>query len=104
MNEYKETLVTTNGIVYAGAYVITKKLNGKSKNYNNRRNHKQPLWKTKIEKEINEIRGEVAILDELLRRVKVKSRKLNKKKKQYATQKRKDLPPLKVTLKQKIRR
>ena len=85
MNEYKETLVTTNEIVDAGAYVITKKLNGKSKNYNNRRNHKQPLWKTKIEKEINEIRGDVAILDELLRRVKVKSIKLNKKKKKYAT-------------------
>ena len=85
MNEYKETLVTTNEIVDAGAYVITKKLNGKSKNYNNRRYHKQPLWKTKIEKEINEIRGDVAILDELLRRVKVKSIKLNKKKKQYAT-------------------
>ena len=102
MNEYKKTLVTTNEIVDAGAYVITKKLNGKSKNYNNRRNHKQPLWKTKIEKEINEIRGEAVILDELLRRVKVKSRKLNKKKKQYAMQKRKDLPPLKVTLKQKI--
>ena len=99
MNEYEETLVTTNEVIYAGAYVITERLNGKPRNYNNRRNHKQPLWKTKIEKEINEIRGEVAILDELLRGVKLKSRKLNKMKKKYAMKKREDL---KETLKQKI--
>ena len=60
------------------------------------------MWKTKIVKEINEIRGEVAILDELLRCVKVKSRKLNKMKKKYAMKKREDLPPLKETLKQKF--
>ena len=102
MNEYEETLVTTNEVIYAGAYVITEKLNGKPKNYNNRRKHKQPLWKTKIEKEINEIRREVAILDGLLRGVKVKSKKLNKMKKKYAMKKREDVPPLKETLKQKI--
>ena len=62
------------------------------------------MWKTKIEKEIDEIRGEVAILDELLCGVKVKSRKLNKMKKKHAMKKREDLPPLKETLKQKIHR
>ena len=77
MNECEETIAATNEFIYAGAYVTTEKLNAKPKNYNNRRKHKQPLWKTKIEKEINEIRGKVAISDELLRRVKVKSRKLN---------------------------
>ena len=102
LNECEETLVTTKEVIYAGAYVITEKINGKPKNYNNRRKHKQPLWKTKIVKEINEIRGEVAILDELLRCVKVKSRKLNKMKKKYAMKKREDLPPLKETLKQKF--
>ena len=73
MNECEETLVTKNEVVYAGGYVITEKLNGKAENYSNRRKHLQPLWKTKIEKEINEIRGEVAVLDKLLRCVKVKS-------------------------------
>ena len=102
LNECEETLVTTKEVIYAGAYVITEKINGKPKNYNNRRKHKQPLWKTKTVKEINEIRGEVAILDELLRCVKVKSRKLNKMKKKYAMKKREDLPPLKETLKQKF--
>ena len=103
MNECEEILVTTNGVIYVGTYVITEKqINGKPENYNNRRKHKQPLWKTKVEKEINKIREAVAILDELLRRVKVKSRKLNKMKKKYALKKPEDLSPLKEILKQKI--
>ena len=52
-----------------------------TKSYNNRKKHKEPLQETKIEKESNEIRGEAGILDELLCRVKVKSRKLKKIKK-----------------------
>ena len=102
MNECEETLVITNKVIYAGAYVITEKLNGKPKNYNNRRKHKQPLGKSKIEEEINGIRGEVAILDELLRPVKAKSRKINEMKKKYAMKKQEDLPSLKETLKQEI--
>ena len=102
MNECEETLVIINEVIYAGAYVIAEKLNGRPKNFNNRRKHKQPLWKNKIEKEINEIRGEISILDELLRGIKVKSRKLNKMKKKFAMKKQEGLPPLKETLKQKI--
>ena len=102
MNECEEILVTTNEVIYGGAYVITEKLNGKPKNYNNRRKDKQPVWKTKIETKFNEIRKEVTILDELLRCVKVKSRKLNKMKKKYAMKKLKDLPSMKETLKQKV--
>ena len=88
MNQCKETLVTTNVVIYAGAYVVTEYLNGKPKNYKSRRKPKQPLQKTKIEKETNEIRGEVAILDELVCRVKVKSRNYNEIKKKYAMKKR----------------
>ena len=61
MNECEEILVTTNEVIHVGAYVITEKLNGKPKNYNNRRKYKQSVWKNKVEKEINEIRGGVAI-------------------------------------------
>ena len=32
INEFWETLVTTNEVIYAGAYVTTAKLNGKPKN------------------------------------------------------------------------
>ena len=52
INECEETLVTTNEVIYAGVYVITEKLNGKPKNYSNRRKHKQD---NKIQKEINDI-------------------------------------------------
>ena len=61
-------------IMYVGVYVVTEKLNGKSKKLTNDRVNKKPRWKAKIEKEINEMREEVSILDELIRRVKVKSR------------------------------
>ena len=43
MNQCKETLVTTNVVIYAGAYVVTEYLNGKPKNYKSRRKPKQPL-------------------------------------------------------------
>ena len=77
MNECEETIAATNEFIYAGAYVTTEKLNAKPKTYNNRRKHKQPLWKTKIEKEINEISRKLNISDKLLRCIKVKLRKLN---------------------------
>ena len=63
-----------NEVIYVGAYVVTEKLNAKSKKLTNGRVNKKPRWKEKIEKEINEMREEVLILDELIRRVKVKSR------------------------------
>ena len=65
---------TMNEVIYVGAYDVTEKLNRKSKKLTNGRVNKKPRWKEKIEKEINEMREEVLILDELIRRVKVKSR------------------------------
>ena len=65
LRECEETLENINE-------VVTEKLNGKPKKYTNRKTNKKPRWKEKIEKEINELRGEVSILDELIRRVKVK--------------------------------
>ena len=37
MNECEETVFTSNEVIYAGAYVITEKLNGKPKNINSLR-------------------------------------------------------------------
>ena len=82
--------------------VVTEKLNGKPKKYTNRRKNKKTRWKEKIEKEINERRGEMSILDELIRGVKVKSRILNRMKKKYKMKNFEDLTPMKETLKQKI--
>ena len=63
-----------NEVIYVGAHVVTEKLNGKSKKLTKGRVNKKPRWKEKIEKELNEMREEVSILDKLIRRVKVKSR------------------------------
>ena len=64
---------------------MTEKLNGKPKKFTR----------------INELRGKVSILDELIRGVKVKSIILNRMKKKYKLKKLDGLTPLKETLKQK---
>ena len=58
----------------AGVYVVAEKLNGKPNKFTNRRVNKNLCWKERIEKEINELRGEVLILYESIKGVKVKSR------------------------------
>ena len=78
LRKCEETLENICEVIYTGAYVVTEKLNGKPKEYTNRRTNKKSRWKEKIEKEINELRGEVSILDELIRVVKVRSRILNR--------------------------
>ena len=50
LRESEETLENINEVIYAGAYVVTEKLNGKPKKYTNRRTNKNPHWKEKIEK------------------------------------------------------
>ena len=59
---------------------------------------KLPRWKSKIEKEINTIKREVSIIEEILRGVKTKSSKPNKMRKKYLMKKTDDLPSLKETL------
>ena len=81
---------------------MTEKLNEKPKKYTNRRTNKKPRWKEKKEKEINKLRGEMSILDELIRTVKVKSRILNRMKRKYKMKNFEDLAPLKENQKQKI--
>ena len=58
----------------AGFYVVAEKLNGKPNKFTNRRVNKNLCWKERIEKEINELRGEMLILYESIKGVKVKSR------------------------------
>ena len=52
INEFEETLETTNKIIYAAAYVITERINGEAKNYMRKRNYRQLRWKSKIKQEI----------------------------------------------------
>ena len=65
INEFEKTLETINEIIYTAASVITEKLNYKSKHNISKRIHKQPHWKSKIKQEMNAIRGEVSIIQEI---------------------------------------
>ena len=95
--KYEETLETINEVIYAGAYVVTEKLNGKPKKFTKRRVTKKARWKKRTGKEINELRREVSILDELIREVKIKSRILNRMTKKYKMKKLDSLTLLKET-------
>ena len=86
--EYEEVLETMNEDIYERSYVVKEKPNGKSKKFTNRRVNKKPRWKEKLDKEINELTGEVSILDELIRT-----------KKKHKMKKLDDLTPLQGTLK-----
>ena len=59
LREFEEALETMNDVIYAGGYVVTEKLNRKPKKFISRRINRKPGWKERIEKEINELRGEV---------------------------------------------
>ena len=48
--ECEETLENINEVIYAGAYVVTEKLNGKPKKYTNRRTNKKNLLERKNRK------------------------------------------------------
>ena len=86
--EYEEVLETMNEDIYERSYVVKEKPNGKSKKFTNRRVNKKARWKEKLDKEINELTGEVSILDELIRT-----------KKKHKMKKLDDLTPLQETLK-----
>ena len=73
INEYSELIYTT-------AKVVSKLSSPKMKRKVNAR--KKPSWKQKMEKEIEHLRGELSILSNLERTIKVKGkvcRKLNRK-------------------------
>ena len=98
---FEEALATTKEIIYIVAYTITEKLNGEPKSCIGKRMHKQSRCKTKFKQEINALKGEESIIEEILRSMKIKSRKLSRMKK-YSMKKTGELPSLKETLKQKI--
>ena len=94
-------ITTLNGLIYSAATVITRhcgvKLVKKKQTA-----HKQPAWKRKIEKEIEQWRGEISILEEVSKGSRVKSGKVAKLKGKYKIRDPSDIPPITETLKQKV--
>ena len=63
-----------NELTYSIAKAITERCGMKKKN-RNRTSHKQPAWKSKIQKEIESFRGELSLLEDLSKGINVKTRK-----------------------------
>ena len=68
-------LTTINNLFYSAAKVITTQLGIKIKKSKKRNTHKPPKWKIKIQKEIDSLRAEISILDEIMKGTNVKTRK-----------------------------
>ena len=68
----------------------------------NRTSHKQAAWKRKIQKEIEALRGELSILDDLSKGINVKTRKGRKVKRKYKSENENDITTAKERIKQKV--
>ena len=79
LQEIEPDLTRYNEIVYATAKVLSDICSDRSKNKRKKTNRrKKPLWKEKIEKEIEYMRGQLSILSELQRGVNVKGKECRK--------------------------
>ena len=71
-------LMQLRNVIYATAKVITEECTSNKRRKGNRR--KKQLWKEKIEKEIERMRGELSIISELQRGDNVKAKEIQNKK------------------------
>ena len=91
-------ITNLNGVTYAAATVVTKHC-GVKLSKKKQTPHKQPAWKRKIEKDIEQTRREISILEEVSKGSRVKSGKLTKMRKIRDPA---DIPPVTEILKQKV--
>ena len=97
-----QDLTSLNNIVYATAKAITNKLGVKTRKSKKKHINKEPKWKVKLKKEIESLRAEISILDEISKGTIVKSRKSRRVKKKYNIIDKVSLDTAKEVLKQKI--
>ena len=103
LEEFEPDLTELNQLIYATAYVVSSQIN----KYNDKKPRpnkcKKPKWRGKIEREIEQFRGEISILEELSKGVSVKTRKARKVIRKFNLSSEKTrIPEIKETLKQKI--
>ena len=98
-----------NKLTYSAAKAITESCSMKKKK-RNRKSHKQSAWKSKIQKEIEAVRGELYIPEDLSKGINTKTRKGRKVKRRYKLQIENDITTTKERINkihvkaQKIRR
>ena len=88
-----------NNLIYATAKVVTEECTGSKKRKDNKR--RKPIWKEKIEKEIEQMRGDLSIISELQRGIDVKGRKCRRMIKIHQLTKE-NITSVKETIKQKM--
>ena len=95
----KPNLSELNNLIYAAAKVVTEECTGSKKRKDNKR--RKPIWKEKIEKEIEQMRGDLSIISELQRGIDVKGRKCRRMIKVHQLTKE-NIASVKETTKQKM--
>ena len=95
----KPNLNELSNLIYATAKLVTDECTGSKKRKDNER--RKPIWKEKIEKEIEQIREDLSIISELQTGINVKGRKFRKMSKIYKLTKE-HIAPVKERIKQKM--
>ena len=91
-----------NTMLYACAKAVESELGVKPKKKRKPYKNKKTKWKINIEKEIETMRGEMSILNEIERNKDPKARKDRKVIRKYKTTSTNDIPSIKEEVKQKI--
>ena len=96
-------LTELNQLIYATAKVLQSKCGIRCKKKKPRLTpHKKPRWKLKIEKEIETMRSEISILEELQKNKDVRTGKACKVKRKYKLENKDQIPSIIEELKQRI--
>ena len=95
-------LSNLNAIIYATGKAISNQMGVKTKNKKSKHTNKPPKWKVKIQKEIDALREELSILDEISKGTAGKTRKARKVRNRNNVTDENSLLTAKETLKQKI--
>lgn len=98
-------LTELNQLIYATSRVLQEKSgikNKRKRNKGKRQGPSKPKWQKQIDKEIENFRKEISILDELQRNGKSKSRKSRQVIRKYHIENKEQIPAIKEELKQKL--
>ena len=101
LSERECDLTSLNALVYSTAKATTAKVGVKVNMKKNYQVNKPPKWKVKIQKEIDLLRAEISILNEVSKGANLKTRKLRKIKRKYKISDEKALLSTKESLKQR---
>lgn len=95
-------ITSLNNLLYATARAVTLHTGIKIKTKKKSHINKQPKWKANLQKEIDSLRAEISILDELSKGINVNTRKSRKLKRKFNIVNQQSITTTKENLKQKM--